>query len=108
MAKANNISDIIEVLKNCLRLEKYTHYEDGKKEIVGAIEKLKDMQGKELADGELNPCPFCGGVADLENGFSLEGYHYHPYCTNCGIGKGADTIYTKTEAIKIWNKRVVE
>lgn len=53
--------------------------------------------------GELKPCPFCGGEADL--GITEEGLHY-VFCDWCGLE--APGQYRADQAIDNWNKRYEE
>lgn len=49
---------------------------------------------------ELKPCPFCGGEAELFEGYSLS----HVYCINCD----AQTDGLKNAAVELWNTRPIE
>lgn len=67
-------------------------------------------------DLKLNPCPFCGGVAELQHGQSGKDYiTYYAVvvCTNCRASTRRAT-YPATEpvsaqaeqkAVNLWNRR---
>lgn len=62
----------------------------------------------QLKDGELLPCPFCGGPASTiedrgDNG--CEPLLHRPQCKVCGGGLGG--FNTRPEAIAIWNRRAL-
>ena len=67
--------------------------------------------------GELKPCPFCDGEAELKNKTSCEGHgiyitKYYVMCKSCGCRGASKYVYNKTkdqcitEATEVWNRRV--
>lgn len=59
-------------------------------------------------EGQLKPCPFCGGHALIEEQslvFSL--YRYTVYCPHCygREGKVLKRGYDLKDAVKKWNRR---
>ena len=52
-----------------------------------------------MSDGELLPCPFCGGEAKYDNN---EGYHYI-ICDECGARNFG---FTREQAFDEWNTRI--
>jgi hypothetical protein len=56
-------------------------------------------------DGELKPCPFCGGDADVK---TVDGWA-QIYCGDCGCGTPYGRANTWDDARDAWNtRRVVE
>ena len=54
--------------------------------------------------GELKPCPFCGGEAEVQNDWSDIGKYYWVACTECSANT-KDYEYNQDEAIETWNRR---
>lgn len=57
-----------------------------------------------MDDIKLKPCPFCGGSAYLR----CEGTYYWVECeflNDCRVRPVTDCFGTKSEAIKVWNRR---
>ena len=63
---------------------------------------------------ELKPCPFCGGIAELEHKFFVHSWDsddigrtiYFARCITCGAQSKAMTNEEKVPLF--WNRRVVE
>ena len=64
---------------------------------------------------ELKPCPFCGGEAEIKEGWTYgDPPHYYLMCKECGVRGGTTNLYldgnTAEECIEIcarkWNRRV--
>jgi hypothetical protein len=54
---------------------------------------------------DLKCCPFCGGVAWLENVEFPDGdVYFNPQCSKCEAGWMCN-CETKQEAIEVWNMR---
>lgn len=51
---------------------------------------------------KLKPCPFCGGEAELFEGYSLS----HVYCINCDAQ--TDGLKNAKRAVELWNSRPIE
>jgi len=56
---------------------------------------------------ELKSCPFCGGKAQVY-GSENESYYWVGCETGCDVNPQTAVHKTKSEAIKVWNKRVTE
>lgn len=52
---------------------------------------------------ELKPCPFCGGVAAVNNKIDRAGYTFYAFCSNCLAQSDFQSSFY--EAIKTWNIR---
>lgn len=50
---------------------------------------------------ELKPCPFCGGKAELFEGYRLS----HVYCINCNAQ--TDSLKSTKRAVELWNSRLI-
>ena len=58
-----------------------------------------------MKNNELDPCPFCGGEAELHYSDLFKGQIYYWIgCTECGIEQGY-SCNTAEEAIELWNTR---
>lgn len=68
---------------------------------------------------KLKPCPFCGGKAEIEEGWDHDGRERYPvwriYCTKCYVGMMFHQEYcygikptTRNQAISTWNRRVTD
>ena len=71
----------------------------------GRINEYKRVT--EMSD-KLNPCPFCGGDAQLTEQIKVnDGIYYkskwHVHCNNCMCGTFVRD--TKTQCVDEWNKR---
>lgn len=59
---------------------------------------------------KLKRCPFCGGKADLINGYELFNAYSAVKCTRCGLRSPLFYVSAKessdTRATEYWNKRV--
>ena len=53
---------------------------------------------------QLNPCPFCGGQAELQA--NCEGNEFWVYCYHCDVETYA--YDREAEAIEAWNTRANE
>jgi len=57
-----------------------------------------------MNDGELKPCPFCGGEAEIDN--DANGYEWVT-CGECSASTVSERMSADTQGhIKSWNKRV--
>lgn len=81
-------------------MERLASYEDTgltPKEIEGLKAGMNDT---------LEPCPFCGGKAEITGEAYRRGeYSYRIYCKGCGA-VGSLFYDTPGEAIAVWNRRV--
>ena len=50
--------------------------------------------------GELKPCPFCGGTAEI----IPEGDYHEVTCMDCGVARQG---HTYDDAVNAWNTRSV-
>lgn len=56
---------------------------------------------------KLKPCPFCGGEAEINRGYSFGmTYIYEVECENCKALMGV--FESEAEAIEAWNRRTEE
>lgn len=60
-----------------------------------------------MADTELKPCPFCGGVAEMQiTKHCPSGFDYTPRCINTSCCGRLQKKYTVREtAVYMWNRR---
>ena len=56
----------------------------------------------------LKPCPFCGGEAEVKEGWAY-GYHESRIrCKKCAISTQPVPFHSKGTATRVWNRRVEE
>ena len=53
---------------------------------------------------ELKPCPFCGGEANVDTGYEIDGI----LCDGCGFWYRFDGYTDSKDAIDFWNTRPVD
>lgn len=57
-----------------------------------------------VGTGELLPCPFCGGEAEILTAESMYGGNLYGVLCDCCAGR-TDVFVTEAEAIAAWNSR---
>lgn len=55
---------------------------------------------------ELNPCPFCGGEAEITLDTDIFYMAYVARCKACGIAQPYPKYGTEQKAAEAWNRRV--
>lgn len=58
-----------------------------------------------MAD-KLKPCPFCGGVAQVNGPIGGTFSIYQQHSLDCPVGGGERNYETEAEAIAAWNTRI--
>lgn len=83
------------------------------------VAEIRKRRTRERLNGQLKPCPFCGGKAHIRNVRENDGRVYYEtvcvLCEDCGaqsIRKISDGYYGKhcsyKEIAELWNRRVKE
>lgn len=72
--------------------------------------KLSEAMGNIKLSETIKPCPFCGGVAVLEEDVTVLGARFSVGCANAGeadcVGyQSLTTFGRRSDAVKAWNRR---
>ena len=95
----------------------YQHF--GTRDVEEKVAEIRKQRNRERLNGQLKPCPFCGGKAHIRNVTEMDQpCHYETVCVTCedcgaqSIQRISDGYYDEycsdEEIAELWNRRVID